>query len=235
MIPQSKSKIFLSEERGHLELDWFRSYHTFNFGQYRHEHKTPVGPLYLLNDDTLAGKKSVSITTEEDSDILLLPVVGTVTWQTSKGHTGEAEAGQCVQLSLPATATITISNPYEDELVNFLQWWFRSNATAHTAPQLFTFEIQLHKNTLIELPAHIGHTSAPKHFIGCFDGRAEIEYRLSDSSNTLFVFVIQGAFEVQYRLLHPKDGLALWELEKAELEALSNEAIILLSEIPVKK
>lgn len=235
MIPQSKSKIFLSEERGHHELDWFRSYHTFNFGQYRHEHKTPVGPLYLLNDDTLAGKKSISITAEEDSDILLLPVVGAITWQTSTGHMGEVEAGQCIQLLLPATATITISNPYDDELVNFLQWWFRSSAAINIVPQLFTFDIQLHKNALIELPAPGDHTPAARHFIGCFDGRAEIEHHLSDPSNMLFVFVIQGAFEVQYRLLHPKDGLALWELEKAELEALSNEAIILLSEIPAKK
>ena len=61
MIPQSKGKIFLSEERGYQELDWFRSYNTFNFGKYLHEHKTAIGPLYVLNDDTLAGGRSFSL------------------------------------------------------------------------------------------------------------------------------------------------------------------------------
>lgn len=32
--------------------------------------------------------------------------------------------------------------------------------------------------------------------------------------------------EVQYRLMNAKDGLALWDLQEIELEALSNEAII---------
>jgi len=42
---------------------------------------------------------------------------------------------------------------------------------------------------------------------------------------------LEGAFEVEGRLLHARDGLALWETEKVELEALSNDAIILVMEI----
>ena len=38
-------------------------------------------------------------------------------------------------------------------------------------------------------------------------------------------------FEVQGRLLYPRDGLSLWnEANKMELEALSNDAILLLIE-----
>ena len=48
----------------------------------------------------------------------------------------------------------------------------------------------------------------------------------------LFVFVIEGAFEVQYRLLHPRDRLVLWEADTIEWEALSNDAVILVIEMP---
>jgi hypothetical protein len=55
MIPQSKGKIYLAEERGLNETDWFRSYNTFNFGKYQHEFKKPFSSLYVLNEDTLGG------------------------------------------------------------------------------------------------------------------------------------------------------------------------------------
>ena len=49
-----------------------------------------------------------------------------------------------------------------------------------------------------------------------------------------FVFVIEGAFEVQGTLLHERDGLALWKTEEVEMEALSNEAIILVIELTLE-
>lgn len=235
MIQQSQSKIFLAEERGHHELDWFRSYHTFNFGAFHNEHKTPVGPLYLLNDDTLAGGKHFSLLVEDATIILLLPVVGAVEWKDNKGNEGFVEAGQCCRLCVPAGTTINISNPYETELVNFLQYWFKApTAPAALTSFLFSFDIDAQKNQLVELfplSKETCGTPAMHHFIGKFDGRAEIAHHLSNAGNGLFIMVIQGAFEVQYRLLHPRDGLALWDLQEAELEALSNDAIIFVTEM----
>jgi len=37
-------------------------------------------------------------------------------------------------------------------------------------------------------------------------------------------------FEAEGRLLHERDGLALWDTVEIEMEALSNDAIILLIE-----
>lgn len=46
----------------------------------------------------------------------------------------------------------------------------------------------------------------------------------------IFVFVLQGAFETEGRLLHERDGLALWDVDKIEMEALSNDALVCLVE-----
>lgn len=46
--------------------------------------------------------------------------------------------------------------------------------------------------------------------------------------------MIEGVFEVQGTLLHARDGLAIWEAEEVEMEALSNDAIIFLIELPLK-
>ena len=70
--------------------------------------------------------------------------------------------------------------------------------------------------------------------IGKFSGRGETIYKLPNRNSGLFAFVIEGAFEVEGRLLHARDGLTLWETEEAEMEALSNDAIVLLIELPLK-
>ena len=68
-------------------------------------------------------------------------------------------------------------------------------------------------------------------FIGQYDGRKESVYTLKNPQNGIFVFVIEGVFEVQNRLLHARDGLALPDISEIELEALSNDAVVLLLEI----
>lgn len=233
MVQQNKGKIFLAEERGHQETDWFRSFNTFNFGKYQREHKLPFGPLYVLNDDTLAGGKNLSMTVEADSVIVLIPVVGTIAYTDSAGHASYISAGECQLYTTPEGATIQISNPYQDELVNFLQIWFYAEGSERdNAPQVTLFDIVNNANQLVPIPVD---QPQYKFAIGKYDGREESVYKLSHPQNGLFAFVIQGAFEVQYRLLHPRDGLALWEASEVELEALSNDAIILVMEIPFLK
>src|SRR5689334_3310764 len=231
MVQQNKGKIFLADERGHNEVEWFRSYNTFNFGQFQREHKTPFGPLYVLNDDTLAGGKSISLTIEADTEIVLVPVVGAITYNDSIGNSNIIESGECQVYTTPKGTIIHIGNPYDNELVNFLQLWFYKKSEELRSPQLIPFDIINYKNQLVSIPV----SDTPfKYGIGKYGGREESLYQLSNTGNGLFAFVIQGAFEVQYRLLHPRDGLALWEADAVEWEALSNEAIILVIEVPLK-
>jgi len=224
MVPQSKGKIFLSDERGISELDWFRSRNTFNFGRYYNEHKTPFGDLYVLNEDTLAENCRLAMEVEEESHIVLVPVVGAIAWKTSDRKEGLVEAGQAQVLPLPKGASFEIMNPYDDTLVKYLQLWITTPGGAQqSAHRLFSFSIDNNKNKLVN--------AFDAGLIGKFTGREEAIHTLAHPQNGLFAFVIQGAFEVQYRLMHAGDGLALWNLPAIELEALSNDAIILLIEI----
>lgn len=46
-----------------------------------------------------------------------------------------------------------------------------------------------------------------------------------------FALVLAGAFEVAGRLLHAHDGLALWDTAAVALEALGNDAVLLVLEL----
>ncbi|WP_409034090.1 hypothetical protein [Runella sp.] len=68
--------------------------------------------------------------------------------------------------------------------------------------------------------------------MGKFGGREEGIYTVRNPErNGVFIFVIEGAFEVQNRLLHPRDGLSLTHVTEVEFEALSNDAILLVLEV----
>lgn len=226
MIPQSKGKIYLSDERGYNEMPWFRTYNTFNFGRYYNEHKQAFGALYVLNEDVLAGGKGFRMEVETASDIILLPIVGAITFTTDDGHNGLLEAGQVQVLHLSPGNTFEVRNPYENDLVKYLQLWIKTPGVKSAS--LTSFNLS-YKDVLNELVINDTYTLS----IGKFNGRAEATYHLKDPHKGVFVFNIEGAFEVQYRLLHNGDGLGLWEIDEVELEALSNDAIILLLEVAI--
>jgi quercetin 2,3-dioxygenase len=230
----SKAKIFLADKRGCDETGWFRSYSTFNFGKYFDEHKYRFGDLYVLNDDTVAGGHSVSLAVEEGSYVLLLPVVGTVLCKVNGGNISIVNTGQLQIIKAPEGAEIELLNCYKNELINFIQARVKAGVTGgYDGNQLFTFNLDENKNRLIEITASTAAESGnPVVSIGKFAGRREVTYELKNSRNNLFVFVIEGVFEVQGRLLHARDGLGLWnEAEKIGLEALSNNAIVLIIEM----
>jgi quercetin 2,3-dioxygenase len=226
------AQIFLASERGHTETDGFRSYHTFPFGHYQPAGKEPPGSLYRLSDETLGGSQTISVTTEEDTLILLLPMVGGIISRDKEGNDSFVEAGQVQLYYQRAGEQIQISNPYSDELVNYLQLGFRCKGIRARHSVSFSFNINEGRNQLTELFTIMqGEQLIGKASIGKFDGRKETEHHLLSQNNRVMAFVLQGAFEIENRLLESRDSLALWNTTAVELEALSNEAILLFLEI----
>lgn len=232
---QQGAKIFLADQRGVQESSRYRSYHTFNFGSYNNEHRLPFGDLYIWNDDTIAAGLSISMKAEKNSCLVLLPVVGAVQYKDSLGNSQLVDTSQLQIVSLPEGASVELINPYKAGLVNFIQVWIEAGPfVGTTIPILIDFDLQRDKDKLLQLfPGRQKDRTTAKNnmSIGKFKGRQEAIYTLQQKNNKLFVFVIEGVFEVQGRLLHARDGLALWNEDEVEFEALSNDAIIILLEL----
>ncbi|MCP1381709.1 pirin family protein [Runella salmonicolor] len=229
-MTQIEATIFLADQRGCSQTDWFRSFHGFNFGAYHSEHRQPFGRLRVFNDDTLAAQKSLKMQVDENTEVILMPLVGAIEYRDSLGETGFVEAGQVRIFSAARGMEYEITNPYPDELVNFLQIWLTGNEQEFT-PSLIqnSFDFQ-QKNQLLPLLS-----TQTRAYIGQFGGREEGIYEVQHpNTHGIFVFVIEGAFEVQNRLLHPRDGLALKGVDTVDFEALSNDAILFLLEVPLE-
>ena len=234
-MKQTPGKIFVADQRGMVETNQFRRYSTFNFGAYFQEYKTPFGRLHALNEETLAGTHSLELVATEAVYVLVLPITGAV--QVSGPQAAASVEVEEVQLlALPANGAVRFTNPYETELISFLHLWLIIEPAASALTwQRFTFDSQHLENQLVEVvPAANGEPAPRLPFslsLGRFAGRHEAVYTGRKAGACFFAFVLAGAFELEGRLLHEKDGLALWETNEFELEALSNNAFILILEM----
>ncbi|MEJ8841176.1 hypothetical protein WG954_02200 [Lacibacter sp. H375] len=230
MIVQLQAKIFLADEHGLVETTSFRNRTLFNYGNQYNEHRESFERFYLLNDYTLDGGASVQVNFSEDSFVLLLPVVGAVQYRNGKQKEQLVIAGQSMMLLKKAGEGIELTNVFEEELVNVLVLAFKTDDDQLPSGFIYSYDVNEKPDDLVqavskryELPAIL--------FVGKFSGRAETVYQTEHSSANVFVFVLEGAFEVEGRLLHARDGLAIWQTTSVEMEALSNDALIMILEL----
>lgn len=234
MSTATKAIIHLSQYRRQVQNEWMRSIMSFNFGNYQAENREAFGTLQVFNEDTLAAGKSLQMLTGENTDVILVPLSGTLLLTNSAGDQTYINPGQALLFSVAKQSCYTLSNPFEkDELVSFLQIWIQAKQETFTQ-QLLQSNFNLSLVNLLQpiITAVELHKDAYC-YIGKYNGREKGNYTLQNKANGIYAFVLQGAFEIEDRLLHAKDGLALWSTDTIDFEALSNEAILVLLEVPL--
>jgi redox-sensitive bicupin YhaK (pirin superfamily) len=232
MIPQTPGKIFLADERGLAESDRFRRYSTFSFGPFAHVHKGPFGRLYGCNEETLDGGHRLEFTVVEASHVLVIPLTGAVALRGADAAETTVGAAEIQVLTLPAGSTLHVRNPFNDALISFLHLWLLADApVANAGVQQASFNLEALPDQLVPVAFNHGEPLPVAISIGQFAGRQEATYTPRHADSAFFTFVLAGAFEVEGRLLHAKDGLALWDAPAIELEALSNNALVVVLEL----
>jgi len=234
MLKQIPGQIFLADQREVKYTTQFRRYSTFNLGEPVNFDKESFGSLYVFNEEQIASSQKITFSVEEDSYIVLFPITGAASFTDPEGNTIYVDVEEVLISQIPAGLLYMIANPYEKEPISFLQFWIKAATPLYTViSQITSFRLDSVQNQLTRLPVEETVQELPFSVsLGRFNGRSEALYTLKKQQGLhFFAFVIAGAFEVEGRLLHEKDGLGLWETEEVELEALSNNALILTLEL----
>lgn len=234
MIKQNPAQIFKAHTRDRIENETHRLQATFNFNEFSAGTKNTFGALTALNDETLAPKKAIERKLPPETLVMVLPLVGAVQCTFTAKEPTIVVPGEAFSFSTKQGATINIENPYDESLVNFI---FITFSNIYPPDVLLPDDFLIARTNLSEKNVfhklleviHSGFSTQ----LALFSGRAENNYHITNKSNAVFAFVISGAFEIQGRLLEERDGLGLWGIEEVEIEALSENAILLLIEIPL--
>jgi hypothetical protein len=232
MTIQTTGKIFLADQRGLKQTAAYQRYSTFHFADYVQEHKEAPGALAAFNEEALAGGESLPFTVTQATHVVIIPITGALDFLSSDAWKRTVEVEEVLVCTLPASGSFRLINPYPADIISYLQIWVTASESPEgPASHVYKFDFTSIENTLSPIMA-AGPDNGPVPFpfslhLGRFAGRQEALYQPKRGSALFFGFVIAGAFEVEGRLLHEKDGLALWDAASIEVEALSNNALLL--------
>jgi len=69
--------------------------------------------------------------------------------------------------------------------------------------------------------------------LGKFDKDFTTEYKIKKSGNGVYAFILKGDITIDDQQLNKRDGFGVWDTDKIKIHANSNDAEILLMEVPM--
>lgn len=227
MIAQIAAQIYKSDSRGFFNSEKHNCFSTFNFEHYQELSRNAFGSLKVLNEVVLAPQQSITRFINSNTNVIIMPLFGAVEYKDNIGHEEFLHVEQIGILGADEELTLEIFNPYQKENVSYLEFEFQMEKRhCKNDFRQYKLDLSLHNrlHSLFEIENAFG-------FIGIYDGRKEGTFTLKNTDNGIFVFVINGAFEIENRLLEAKDGLAIQKTETIEWESLSQNALLLVIEV----
>jgi redox-sensitive bicupin YhaK (pirin superfamily) len=125
-----------AEDRGHTQIDWLNSKHTFSFGGYRDFAHMGFGCLRVINDDIVAPGEGFQTHGHKDMEIITYVLSGALSHKDSLGTGSTIWPGDVQKMSAGTGIMHSEFNASDNDPVHFLQIWVVPNKTG-VAPAYF--------------------------------------------------------------------------------------------------
>lgn len=237
---EPKFVIHKANTRGHANHGWLDSHHTFSFANYYNPDRMHFGVLRVLNDDRVDAGKGFGTHPHDNMEIISIPLEGDLEHKDSMGNVAVIKNGDIQAMSAGTGIFHSEYNKNKDQLTKFLQIWvFPNKKNVTPRYDQVTLKIEDRHNKLQQILSPNAddegvwiHQNAWFH-MGRFDKGVATDYRIKGKGNGVYAFILKGDFTINGKALNQRDGMGIWDTDAIKLIADSDDAEILLMEVPM--
>ena len=228
-------------ERGGGDYGWLQTNYSFSFSNYYNPEKINFGALRVINDDVIAGGMGFGTHPHDNMEIITIPLEGDLAHKDSMGNASVINHGEVQIMSAGTGITHSEFNANEDIASKILQIWiFPNKRNVEPRYGQLTNDPQKTKNDFQEVVTPYKeneegwiHQDAWISLAN-FDNGFSKEYAVHKDGNGVYAFVIEGSFTVNGTELNRRDTIGIWEVDKLEIKANSDNARIMLIDVPMQ-
>ncbi|KAJ4493574.1 RmlC-like cupin domain-containing protein [Lentinula edodes] len=125
-----------SQDRGHADHDWLKTFHTFSFAMYQDFNHEKYGSLRVINEDRVAARTGFGTHSHREFEIFSYVVDGELEHKDSMGNIEVLKRGD-VQLTSAGTGISHSEKAHGNNPVHFLQIWSLPSVS-RLQPKYFT-------------------------------------------------------------------------------------------------
>jgi redox-sensitive bicupin YhaK (pirin superfamily) len=223
-----------AKERGHSDLGWLDSWHTFSFSDYYDPTHMGFRALRVINDDTVAPSGGFGTHGHRDMEIVTYVLEGALEHKDSLGTGSAIRPGDVQKMSAGTGIRHSEFNHSSDKPVHFLQIWIipeRAGITPKYEQLHFSREAKLGKLLLVAANEQRDdliriHQDAKMYVTVLESSEQRVVHEL-ESGRHAWLHVARGSIQLNGKTLNAGDGAAITKETRLELSGSpSGEAIL---------
>jgi redox-sensitive bicupin YhaK (pirin superfamily) len=223
-----------SDERGHFENSWLKSFHSFSFSDYYDPKHMHFRDLRVINHDYIKEGAGFPTHPHRDMEIMTYVLKGRVAHRDSMGNQTTIEAGEIQVMSAGSGITHSEFNPDPDRVLELLQIWIvpdQGGLKPSYGQRQFTNEEKKNQLKLLVSPTQAEGSLKIHQDVKVFGSYLETGHKLThivSEGRYAWLQVAEGKIEVNGEKLKTGDAIAIDSKEKSlEIKAESATDFVL--------
>ena len=208
-------KLRSSDARGHANLGWLDSWHSFSFGQYFDPKHMGFGPLRVINEDRVNPGSGFDTHGHKDMEIISYVLDGALEHKDSLGSGSVIHPGEVQLMTAGSGIRHSEYNPSKTDPVHFLQIWITPETEGlapgyqqkHFAPEESEGRLRLVASRDGRNASLTIHRDAD-FYMARLDGDQSLRHQLAPG-RIAWLQVARGALRLNGEALAAGDGVAI--------------------------
>lgn len=221
---------------GHANHGWLDARHHFSFASYHDPDRMGWGALRVWNDDAIAAQSGFPPHPHRDMEIITYVRTGAISHRDSMGNAGRTAAGD-VQVMSAGTGVTHSEFNLEDEETTLFQIWIipderggnpgwgqREFPKADRSGRFVTLASGIAGDEALPIRANARVAAAT------VNAGERLTYELEDGRHAYLV-AARGRIRVNGIDADPRDGIAIRDIGRIEVEAIDNAELVLVDSL----